>query len=309
LSGTVADESAGALPGVEVNVTQTDTGFTRFVTTDTRGEYFFPGLPVGPYKLVAKLSGFNTFEQSGIVLRVGDTRAVNVTLKLGSISETITVIADSGLVETRGLSVGTVTPQELIVGLPLNGRSATQLLLLEGGAVDASAGGGATAGNRGFPGQVAISVAGGTPNSTQYLVDGGYNNDPQQNAGNVIPFPDALQEFRTESGVRDARYGMSTGATVNAVTKSGTNAFHGNLFDFMRDHRFNAVRFFEKQENGGLGRDDGLSRNQFGGTIGGPIMHDKFFFFAGVQATINDVRPQTTDQFVPTAEMLRGDFR
>jgi Carboxypeptidase regulatory-like domain len=309
LSGTVADESAGALPGVEVNVTQTDTGFTRFVTTDSRGEYFFPGLPVGPYKLVAKLSGFSTFEQSGILLRVGDTRSVNVTLKLGTLSETVTVVADSGLVETRGLSVGTVTPQELIVGLPLNGRSATQLLLLEGGAVDASAGGGATAGNRGFPGQVAISVAGGTPNSTQYLVDGGYNNDPQQNAGNVIPFPDALQEFRTESGVRDARYGMSTGATVNAVTKSGTNAFHGNAFDFMRDHRFNAIRFFEKRENGGLGRDDGLSRNQFGGTIGGPITHDKLFFFLGVQATINDVRPLATDQFVPTAEMLRGDFR
>src|SRR2546427_11439944 len=130
------------------------------------------------------------------------------------------------------------------------------------------------------PGQVSISVAGGTGNSTQYLIDGGYNNDPQLNAGNVLPFPDALQEFRTESGVRDARYGMSTGATVNAVTKSGTNAFHGNLFDFMRDHRFNAVRFFEKQENGGLGRDDGLSRNQFGGTIGGPALPDKIFFFS-----------------------------
>ena len=116
--------------------------------------------------------------------------------------------------------MGQVTSQELIVGLPLNGRSATQLLLLQGGAVE----GGVTTGNRGFPGQVAISVAGGTGNSTQYLVDGGYNNEPQSNAGSAIPFPDALQEFRTESGVRDARFGMSTGATVNAVTKSGTNA-------------------------------------------------------------------------------------
>ena len=111
---------------------------------------------------------------------------------------------------------------------------------------------------------------------------GGYNNDPQLNAGNILPFPDALQEFRTESGVRDARYGMSTGATVNAVTKSGTNRFHGNAFYFMRDHKFNAIRFFEKSENGGRGRDDGLHRNQFGGTIGGPLKHDKLFFFGGL---------------------------
>jgi hypothetical protein len=188
--------------------------------------------------------------------------------------------------------------------LPLNGRQATQLLLLEG-AVDS---GGATAANRGYPGQVSISVAGGTGNSTQYLIDGGYNNDPQLNAGNILPFPDALQEFRTEGGVRDARYGMSTGATVNAVTKSGTNSFHGNVFYFMRDHKFNAIRFFEKEENGGLGRDDGLHRDQFGGTIGGPLKHDKLFFFGGVQVTNNNVTPLAADQFVPTTEMLKGDF-
>ena len=304
LSGTVTDESGGVLPGVEVSVTQTDTGLTRFVTTGSQGEFLLTNLPIGPYKLTAQLSGFSTFEQTGIVLRVGDTRSVNVTLKLGAMTETISVTADASLVQTRSLSVGQVTSQELIVGLPLNGRSATQLLLLEGGAVE----GGVTAGNRGFPGQVAISVAGGTGNSTQYLVDGGYNNDPQSNAGNVIPFPDALQEFRTESGVRDARFGMSTGATVNAVTKSGTNAFHGNVFDFVRDHTFNSIAYFDKTENGGLGRDDGLNRNQFGGTIGGPIMRDKLFFFFGVQVTKNKQFP-TANQTVLTEEMLRGDFR
>jgi hypothetical protein len=305
LSGTVVDSSGAALPGVEVTVTQTDTGMTRFVVTNASGGYVFTNLPVGPYKVTAKLSGFSTFEQTGIVLAVGDTRALRIVLAVGGMSETITVQADASLVQTQSLSVGSVTSQELIVNLPLNGRNATQLLVLQGGAVE----GGTTAGNRGFPGQVAISVAGGTSNSTQYLVDGGYNNDPQLNAGNVIPFPDALQEFRTESGVRDARYGMSTGATVNAVTKSGTNTFHGNLFDFMRDHRFNAIEFFEKKQNGGLGQDDGLQRNQFGGTLGGPIMHDKLFFFFGVQGTINNVQPLSRNQFVPTAEMLRGDFR
>ncbi len=305
LSGTVVDSSGAALPGVEVTVTQTDTGMTRFVVTNGSGGYVFTNLPVGPYKVTAKLSGFSTFEQTGIVLAVGDTRALRIALKVGGMSETITVQADANLVQTQSLSVGSVTSRELIVNLPLNGRNATQLLVLQGGAVE----GGTTAGNRGFPGQVAISVAGGTSNSTQYLVDGGYNNDPQLNAGNVIPFPDALQEFRTESGVRDARYGMSTGATVNAVTKSGTNTFHGNVFDFMRDHRFNAIEFFEKTENGGLGQDDGLQRNQFGGTLGGPIMHDKLFFFFGAQGTINNSQPVSRNQFVPTAEMLRGDFR
>ena len=239
------------------------------------------------------------------MLSVGDTRSLKITLKVGGMSETVTVVSDTSLVQTQSLSVGSVTSQETIVNLPLNGRNATQLLVLQGGAVE----GGTTAGNRGFPGQVAISVAGGTSNSTQYLVDGGYNNDPQLNAGNVLPFPDALQEFRTESGVRDARYGMSTGATVNAVTKSGSNAFHGNAFDFMRDHRFNSIAFFDKKENGGTGKDDGLERHQFGGTIGGPIMHDRLFFFAGIQGTINNAAPVARNLFVPTAEMLKGDFR
>ena len=213
------------------------------------------------------MSGFNAFEQLGIVLNVGDSRSANVKLALGAVTETMSVMADAGLVQTRTLSVGQVTSEELIVGLPLNGRSATQLLLLQGGAVE----GGVTTGNRGFPGQVAISVAGGTGNSTQYLVDGGYNNEPQSNAGSAIPFPDALQEFRTESGVRDARFGMSTGATVNAVTKSGTNAFHGNAFNFMRHHTLNAIATLKRRRTAVIGRDDGLKRNQFGGTIGGPI--------------------------------------
>ena len=304
LSGTVVDASGGALPGVEVTVTHTGTGASRFQITDAQGNYTFTNLPIGPYKLTAQLTGFSAFEQTGIVLNVGDTRSANVKLALGTLAETISVVADAGLVQTRTLSVGQVTSEELIVGLPLNGRNASQLLLLQGSAVE----GGVTTGNRGFPGQVAISVAGGTGNSTQFLVDGGFNNEPQSNAGSAIPFPDALQEFRTESGVRDARFGMSTGATVNAVTKSGTNAFHGNAFNFMRHHAFNAIAFFDKRENGGIGRDDGLKRNQFGGTIGGPMKRDKLFFFFGAQVT-NNIQTPTSNQTILTPEMLRGDFR
>ena len=202
------------------------------------------------------------------------------------------------------MGMGTVVPHEAIVGLPLNGRSALQLILLAGGAVEV----GGLTDDRQYPGAVSISVAGGSGNSTMYLVDGGYNNDPQNNTGNAIPFPDALQEFNVQSGVRDARFGMSTGATVNAVTRSGTNTFHGGVFDFVRDHNFNAIRYFERKENGGLGRDDGLRRNQFGGTIGGPIMKDKLFFFFGTQVTKNHIVPLNNDVTVPTAEVRAGDF-
>src|SRR5215204_2074950 len=304
LSGTVLDESGAALPGVEVTVTQTDTGLTRFVITGDKGDYVFTSLPVGPYKLAAKLSGFSTFEQTGIVLQVGDTRSVNVSMKVGGLTETVRVQADANLVETRNVNVGTVVPQEQIVSLPLNGRSVLQLIVLSGSAVETPG----LTDNRQYPNSVAISVAGGTGNSTMYLVDGGYNNDPQNNTGNPMPFPDALQEFKTENGVRNARYGMSTGATVNAVTRSGTNTLHGSAFDFIRDHRFNSIRFFEQKKNGGLGRDDGLRRNQAGGTIGGPIMKDKLFFFGGTQITNTRIAPLAGDQIVPTAEVRGGDF-
>ena len=304
LSGTVLDESGGALPGVEVTVTQTDTGMTRFVVTGSKGEYVFTNLPVGPYKLTSKLSGFSNFEQTGIVLAVGDTRSVNINMKVGGLTETVRVEADANLVETRNVNVGTVVPQEQIVSLPLNGRSVLQLIVLSGSAVETPG----LTDNRQYPNSVAISVAGGTGNSTMYLVDGGYNNDPQNNTGNPMPFPDALQEFKTENGVRNARYGMSTGATVNAVTKSGTNSFHGNVFDFVRDHRFNSIRYFEQKKNGGLGRDDGLKRNQIGGTFGGPLMKDKLFFFGGTQITNTRIAPLAADQTLPTAEVRAGDF-
>ncbi|HXT68633.1 MAG TPA: TonB-dependent receptor [Vicinamibacterales bacterium] len=305
LSGTVIDGTGGALPGVVVTVTQTDTGVTRTAVTGTDGGFVFTNLPVGPYKLVSKLQGFSPFEQTGITLAVGNTRSVNVTMKIGAMTDTIKVVADATLVETRSIGMGTVVPQAQIVGLPLNGRSALQLIVLAGSAVEVTG----LTDDRQYPGAVSIAVAGGTGNSTMYLVDGGYNNDPQNNTGNAIPFPDALQEFNVQTGVRDARFGMSTGATVNAVTKSGTNNFHGGMFDFARNHNFNAIRYFERKENGGLGRDDGLQRNQFGGTIGGPIKKDKLFFFFGTQVTKNHIVPLNNDVTVPTAEVLAGDFR
>jgi outer membrane receptor protein involved in Fe transport len=304
LSGRVADSTGGALPGVTVTVTQTDTGFTRVVVTGAQGEYVFNNLPVGPYRLSARLEGFSAYEQTGIVLAVGESRAVNVTLTVG-VAETVSVQADATLVESRDVGVGRLVEREQIVSLPLNGRDVNQLVILAGNAVEI----GGTSGDRAYPGAAGISVAGGTSNSTNYLVDGGYNNDPQQNSGNAMPFPDALQEFSVETGVRSARYGQSTGATVNAVTRAGTNQLHGGAFEFVRHHRFNAISFFERSENGGLGQDDGLKRAQTGGTLGGPIIRDTLFFFGGVQITNTRIAPLDSDQIVPTQEVRNGDFR
>ena len=188
----------------------------------------------------------------------------------------------------------------MIMALPLAGRQPTSLLLLSGAAV-VNTSGGLIGSQRQYPSSVSISVAGGTGNSTAYLVDGGFNNDPLANVSQPLPFPDALQEFKVESGVRPARYGMYTGATVNAVTKSGTNTLHGTAFDFLRDHRFNEINHFAT-------KDDGLSRNQFGGTFGGAIKKNQMFFFTAFQGTHQKVVPTDQQTFVPTAKMLAGDF-
>jgi carboxypeptidase family protein len=299
LSGVIKDESGGALPGAEVKATQTTTGLTRFVTTGSGGEYVIPNLPVGPYQLDVALSGFSSYQQKGITLDVGSSPTVNVVMHLGSLNETVTVEAAATMVESRSTAVGTLITEEQMVGLPLNGRQPSQLVLLSGAAV--SNGGGLIGSQRQYPSAVAISVAGGTGNSTLYLVDGGFNNDPLNNIGGPMPFPDALQEFKVESGVRPARYGMYPGATVNAVTRSGGNQYHGTVFEFARHHAFNALGKFDVV-------DDGLKRSQSGGTIGGPILSNKLFFFVGPQITNERIRPTTTNTFVPTGKMLAGDF-
>src|SRR5262249_45471316 len=241
------------------------------------------------------------YKKRGITLTVGASPVVNVMMKLSAVQETITVTANSPLIDTRNTGVGTTVTEEQMVGLPLNGRQPSQLIFLSGPAVDNGGSGALIGSQRQYPSAVAISVAGGTGNSTLYLVDGGYNNDPLNNIGQPMPFPDALQEFKLENGVRPARYGVYTGATVNAVTKSGGNAFHGDGFAFGRHHAFNSRGHFDIA-------DDGLVRAQTGGTLGGPLIKNKWFFFAGPQITNERVRPTSSDTFIPTTKMLTGDF-
>jgi len=261
LNGRVTDSSGAVLPGATVTVTQTATGLVRSDVTDASGNYLFSALPTGPYRLEVALQGFKTYVQTGIVLQVGATPTINAVLALGTLEESVTVEAAAPLVDVRSAGISNVVEQQRIVELPLQGRQVTDLLVISGAAVQQ-----ATVSARGFPGGVNISVAGGLPTGVGYTLDGATHNNPQQNANLPLPFPDALQEFSVATSGLSAQNGMHSGASVNAVTKSGTNNLHGNGFEFLRDHRFNATNPFAAIDpKTGKRRDDGLLRNQFGG--------------------------------------------
>jgi hypothetical protein len=303
LNGRVTDSSGAVLPGATVTVTQTATGLVRTAVTENNGTYLLSNLPTGPYKLEVSLQGFRTYVQTGIVLQVGATPTINAVLALGAVEESVTVEAAAPLVDVRSAGISNVVEQERIVELPLQGRQVTDLLVISGAAVQQ-----ATVSARGFPGGVNISVAGGLPTGVGYTLDGATHNNPQQNANLPLPFPDALQEFRVATSGLSAQNGVHSGAAVNAITKSGTNRFSGNVFEFLRDHRFNSISPFALVGPDGKQLDDGLKRNQFGGTFGGPIVKDKLFFFGAYQGTVLRQRPTANIEYVPTAAMLAGDF-
>ncbi len=304
LDGTVRDESGGVLPGVTVTMTQIETGVTRSVVTEANGSYVLPNLLLGPYKLEVSLQGFRTHVQNGIVLQVGGMPTINVVLAVGSLQETVSVEGAAPLVDVRTSGIRDVVEQARIVELPLQGRNVTDLIMLAGSAVNT----GKVLANLNRNDGVAISIAGGLRTGVAYSLDGALNSDFYDNTNLPFPFPDALQEFSVATSGQAAQSGMHSAASVNAVTKSGTNSFHGNAFEFLRDHRFNAPAYFASVGPDGRKKDDGLNRNQFGGTLGGPIVRDRLFFFGAYQRT--RARQLTNDNvaFVPTNAMLAGDF-
>jgi hypothetical protein len=294
ISGSVADQSGAVLPGVEITATQTETGVARTNITNETGRYALPNLPLGPYRLEASLPGFRSFVQTGIVLQVNSNPTINITLEVGQVSEQVEVQANAALVETRSLSVGQVMETARIMELPLNGRNAQELILLNGAAQQVAPAGGYTMGGR-----LTISTAGSLGTSTEYTLDGIRHIDPYDSLALPLPFPDALAEFKTEIGGQQASAGR--GSQVSAVTKSGTNDLHGDLFEFVRNDLFNARNYFALKGST-------LKRNQFGGTLGGPVIKNKLFFFGGYQGTTIRQDPNDVRSFVPTAAMLAGDF-
>ena len=299
ISGTVRDQSGAVLPGAEVTATQTATGLVRTMVTNETGSYVLANLPVGAYRLEVVLPGFRTYVQTGIVLQVDASSVINPVLEIGQVSEQVQVEANATLVETQTSGLGTVIDNQRVLELPLNGRNPIELVVLSGQATIATNAGGMTR-ISGYP-TIGLAVAGGIANQVLYLLDGAHHNDTHTGLGYPLPFPDALQEFKVETSAIPAQYGYHAAATVNAVTKAGTNELHGDMFEFVRNGVFNARDFFASTR-------DTLKRNQFGGVVGGPILKNKLFFFAGYQSTLQRSDPASTIAYVPTPAMLRGDF-
>ena len=301
IHGQVSDATGAAVPGAQVKATQTATMQISTTTSAPDGAYVLANLPIGPYNLEVSAPSFSVYVQSGISLQVGNNVQINISLQLGSVSQEVQVSANAAMVETQDTAISEVVDQRRIIELPLNGRQATDLILLSGGASVPPGAAGRFITTHDYVSSVGVSIAGGQENGNNYLLDGGDHNDTHSNVNLPFPFPDALQEFSVQTNGVSARYGLHPYAVVNAVTKSGTNQIHGDLFEFVRNGDFNAVNFFAS-------RQDTLRRNQFGGTVGGPVRKDKVFLFGGFQATRTRTAPPQTTSFVPTQAVLNGDF-
>lgn len=298
ISGIVKDASGAAVPGAQVKATQTDTGLERTALTGQDGGYVLANLPVGPYRLEISKTGFSTTAQS-LTLQVATSPTVDMTLQVGAATQQVQVEASAAGVETTTSGVGQVIDQRRVVDLPLNGRNPTELIFLTG--ASAQAPNADLVSTKAYTSEVPISIGGGLANGATYQLDGGNHNDPSNNLALPLPFPDALQEFNVQTSALPAQYGQHSAGVVNAVTKSGTNEVHGDLFEFLRNGDLNARNFFASSR-------DSLKRNQYGGTLGGPIKKDKLFFFLGYQGT--DIRsdPNSAFTFIPTQDMLNGNF-
>src|SRR4051812_16562476 len=312
LTGVVRDASGGVVPNATVKAINTGTNAEFQSVTNAEGQYTIRTMPVGLYTVTIEAPGFKKHETSGIRLQVDEVARVDATLGLGAATETVTVSGAVVPVDTETSTLKTVVDQKRIEELPLNGRDATQLMRLVVG-VTADPRADVTSGTT-YPGVTPVSVNGSRSNTTNYVLDGANNNDHYTNAPNPMPNPDALQEFSVQTNNFSAEFGRNAGAVVNAVTKSGTNDVHGSAFEFIRNNAVNATNFFAPVVNGRK-QSDGLKRNQFGATLGGPVFipkiydgRDKTFFFASYQGTRLRQAPAQAQIIVPTAAMRAGDF-
>ena len=281
ISGRVLDPQGSAIPGATVTAKNPDTGFTRNAVSDAEGVYRLSALPVGTYDLLVELSGFTTIDRKGIVVNVGQTIDVNFDLKIAQVSENVTVLGESPLLETGSSSVGGVVDVKNIESLPLNGRQFANLALTIPGV------------GLGFHSdptkstQFSPQIAGGNGRNVNYQIDGGDNND--DTVGGLLQlFPlEAIQEFNFQTARYKAEYGRSNGGVMNIVTKSGTNQFQGSGFTLFRDKGMNAKTETEKLSD--VPKQD-YRRYQFGGSFGGPILQDRAHFFAAGERTQLDTK-------------------
>ncbi|HEX5475254.1 MAG TPA: carboxypeptidase regulatory-like domain-containing protein [Vicinamibacterales bacterium] len=302
LRGTVTDPTHAIVPGATVTITNHDTGLTRTMPTNEAGVYSFSELPVGRYTVTVELQGFKTATRTDIVLNVADNREMNFQLAQGALSETVTVQAESTPVKTVGGDVSGVITGQQVRELPLNGRNFLQLATLMPGV---SAPDFLNVKDKGLLGGSDLSISGGGVTSNLWTVDGANNNDVGSNRTILVyPSVDAIEEFKVLRNSYSAEFGQSGGAQINIVTRSGTNEFHGSGFYSGRNDALDAKNYFLEKANQPK---DQLKRNDFGWTLGGPIVKDKFQFFASEEWN-REIRGTVRNDFVPTAAERVGDF-
>jgi hypothetical protein len=298
LNGLVTDNTGGVVPGATVKATEANTGFAHDTVTGSDGRYSFTSLRPAEYEITAELSGFRTFQRKGVQLQANQNLTVNISLEVGNLSETVTVAGEAATVDVTSATISEVVDSKRIVELPLNGRDAAKLSTLVTGMVltlvDKESG-------KTIPGALRMSTNGTESRQVSFRLDGTSHTDPYFQQNQPFPFPDALQEFSIQTSNYSAGQGNSAGAVVNAVTRSGTNAFHGGAFGYDRDGKWNSRNFFSPTK-------DFLKRKQYGGYAGGPIKHNHTFFFTGWQRTnLNNVGSSFTAT-VPTADQRNGTF-
>jgi hypothetical protein len=299
LSGTVSDPSGAVIPSASLELTNTGTHWTRKADSDAQGRFLFTLVPPGAYQLDVKASGFAGVRQEGIRLDADVPATLNLTLSLAGTATTLTIQADAPMVDAQSGTVRQVVGEDYIQELPLQGRNAATLVYMAPGTV---LGKGIDSGTYATNSDtIAVSANGAMGDQVSYKLDGSSHTDNLNNLNAGFPNPDALSQFTVETNNFDAQYGGAGGAVVNIVTKSGTNALHGSAFDYLRNGDLNARNFFAPQQ-------DAIKRNQFGGTIGGPIKRDKLFFFGSWQRTILSNITYGNTAFVPTAAERTGDF-
>jgi hypothetical protein len=296
IAGTVSDQTGAVVPGVQITVTNTATAVSRKTTTNQDGYYQVLALPIGNYKVTAEHEGFRTVISDEYKLLISQTLLVDIGLRVGATAQTVDVGAQAAAVETVNSTLGQSVTGRVLTNMPLNGRDMLDLALLQPGVTESNDDN-AAAGN--------YSIAGGRTDSITYLLDGGINNDLVDNSNLLDPNPDAIAEFRLFTSNYTAEYGRNGGGIISVVTKSGTNDLHGSLFDFFRNRVLDANDFFNIQQ--GLPRQD-LKRNQYGATLGGPIIKNRAFFFLAYQGQRQLLAVPDVDAPVFTTLELQGNF-
>ncbi len=301
VQGTVQDSSGAVIPNATVAITDVSTQVSHTTKADRAGFYVFPGLTIGTYKLSVAATGFKTYEQSGIVLEIGSSIAINVSLQVGMADTKVEVHSEGLALQTEDPSFKQTIDSRDITEMPLNSasRQITGLLAVSGGS--ATAPGNDFTGSKYSYQTISISIAGGNGNTTLWRLDGGDNQDYMGNGNMPFPFPDAVSQFSVESTALGAQEGQHTGGYVNVVTQSGTNTWHGSAFEFIRNNVIDGTNFYSTSK-------DQLHQNQYGGTFGGRIIRDKLFGFAGYQHLNSKSLQANTQATVPTAANLTGDF-